>query len=66
MRADAPWRRHADRYPYLRDTLAAWLNAFTPGWRSDTGRRDRGRVAGYFVWLLAESWLLRMSSTATN
>ncbi|WP_329580518.1 hypothetical protein [Streptomyces sp. NBC_01361] len=63
-RADAPWRRGGDRYPYLRDAVAAWLNVPTPGWRTDTGR-DRGRMAGYFVWLLAESFL-RMSSTATN
>ncbi|MFD3481022.1 hypothetical protein [Streptomyces sp. NPDC058695] len=63
-RADATWHRHADRYPYLRDAVAAWLNAPTPGWRTDTGRA-RGRMTGYFVWLLAESFL-RMSSTATN
>lgn len=61
-RAGAPWHRGADGYPYLRDAVAAWLNALTPGWRTDTGR---GRMAGYFVWLLAESFL-RMSSTATN
>jgi hypothetical protein len=55
----APRRRP---YLYLRDAVAAWLNAPTLGWRTDTGR---GRMAGYFFWLLAESFL-RMSSTATN
>ncbi|RFC75185.1 hypothetical protein DXZ75_19510 [Streptomyces sp. AcE210] len=63
-RARAPWHRDADRYPCLRDAGAAWLNAPTPGRRTDTGR-GRDRMAGYFVWLLAESFL-RMSSTATN
>ncbi|MER7205272.1 hypothetical protein, partial [Streptomyces sp. NPDC000188] len=58
-RTSAPWHRGADRYPYLRDAVAAWLNALTPGWRTGTGR-DSGRMAGYFVWLLAESFL-RMS-----
>lgn len=43
-----------------RSAACFWLNAPTPGWRTDTGR-----MAGYFVRLLAAS-LLRMSSTATN
>ncbi|MFD7817647.1 hypothetical protein ACFV6E_32715 [Streptomyces sp. NPDC059785] len=43
-----PWHRDADRYPYLRDAVAAWLNAPTPGWRTDTGR-GRDRMAGHFV-----------------
>ncbi|MFF0143303.1 hypothetical protein ACFYRN_43765 [Streptomyces sp. NPDC005227] len=43
-----PWHQDADRYPYLRDAVAAWLNAPTPGWRTDTGR-GRDRMAGHFV-----------------
>ncbi|GCD40369.1 hypothetical protein [Streptomyces paromomycinus] len=46
--AGAPWHRDASRYPYLRDAVAAWLNAPTPGWRTDTGR-GRDRMAGHFV-----------------
>ncbi|WKX74058.1 hypothetical protein [Streptomyces sp. XD-27] len=46
--AGDPWRRDSDRYPYLRDAVAAWLNAPTPGWRTDTGR-GRDRMAGHFV-----------------
>ncbi|WP_156724753.1 hypothetical protein [Streptomyces apocyni] len=42
------WHRDAGRYPYLRDAVAAWLNAPTPGWRTDTGR-GRDRMAGHFV-----------------
>ncbi|MFD5013762.1 hypothetical protein [Streptomyces chartreusis] len=26
-----PWRRDTGRYPYLRDAVAAWLNASPPG-----------------------------------
>ncbi|MGW6356762.1 hypothetical protein ACWFR5_16625 [Streptomyces sp. NPDC055092] len=63
-RASDPWHRAADRYLYLCDAVAAWLNAPTPGWRTDTGS-GRDRMAGYFVWLLAEGFL-RMFSTATN
>ncbi|WP_108999046.1 hypothetical protein [Streptomyces rishiriensis] len=44
----APWHHDADRYPYLRDAVAAWLNAPVPGWRTDTGR-GRDRMAGHFV-----------------
>ncbi|MFI2636576.1 hypothetical protein ACH5A2_40405 [Streptomyces collinus] len=50
--AGDPWHRDADRYPYLRDAVSAWLNAPTPGWRTDTDTdtgRGRGRMAGYFV-----------------
>ncbi|WP_416972241.1 hypothetical protein [Streptomyces sp. 4F14] len=43
-----PWHRDADRYPYLRDAVAAWLSAPIPGWRTDTGR-GRDRMAGHFV-----------------
>ncbi|MFC9680456.1 hypothetical protein [Streptomyces sp. NPDC056948] len=46
--AGDPWHRDTDHYPYLRDAVAAWLNAPTPGWRTDTGR-GRDRMAGHFV-----------------
>ncbi|MGW1543251.1 hypothetical protein ACWCPM_23940 [Streptomyces sp. NPDC002309] len=46
--AGDPWHRETDRYPYLRDAVAAWLNAPVPGWRTDTGR-GRDRMAGHFV-----------------
>ncbi|NEB04240.1 hypothetical protein [Streptomyces sp. SID13726] len=46
--AGDPWHRDAARYPYLRDAVAAWLNAPIPGWRADTGR-GRDRMAGHFV-----------------
>ncbi|MFF3565731.1 hypothetical protein ACFYXS_37460 [Streptomyces sp. NPDC002574] len=43
-----PWHRDAERYPYLKDAVAAWLNAPAEGWRTDTGR-GRDRMAGHFV-----------------
>ena len=46
--AGDPWHRDTGRHPYLRDAVAAWLNAPTPGWRTDTGR-GRDRMAGHFV-----------------
>ncbi|MER5905106.1 hypothetical protein ABT150_34345 [Streptomyces mirabilis] len=46
--AGDPWHRDADRYPYLRDAVTAWLNAPTPGWRTDTGR-GKDRMAGHFA-----------------
>ncbi|MET7938071.1 hypothetical protein [Streptomyces sp. NPDC005322] len=46
--AGDPWHRQAEHYPYLKDAVAAWLNAPTPGWRTDTGR-GRDRMAGHFV-----------------
>ncbi|MEV3898340.1 hypothetical protein [Streptomyces anulatus] len=46
--AGAPWHRQADQHPFLKDAVAAWLNAPTPGWRTDTGR-GRDRMAGHFV-----------------
>ncbi|MDO0917806.1 hypothetical protein QQM39_45605 [Streptomyces sp. DT2A-34] len=46
--AGDPWHRDTGRYPYLRDAVSAWLNAPTPGWRTDTGR-GRDRMAGHFV-----------------
>lgn len=48
LTAGDPWHRQADRYPYLKDAVAAWLNAPTPGWRTDTGR-GHDRMAGHFV-----------------
>ncbi|MEV6758265.1 hypothetical protein [Streptomyces sp. NPDC051214] len=44
----APWHRDAQHHAYLRDAVAAWLNAPTPGWRTDTGR-GKDRMAGHFV-----------------
>ncbi|MFJ9765579.1 hypothetical protein ACIRUY_17360 [Streptomyces erythrochromogenes] len=46
--AGDPWHRDADRHPYLKDAVAAWLNAPAPGWRTDTGR-GKDRLAGHFV-----------------
>ncbi len=46
--AGAPWHRQADQHPFLKDTVAAWLNAPTPGWRTDTGR-GKDKMAGHFV-----------------
>ncbi|MFE2159932.1 hypothetical protein ACFW9M_19215 [Streptomyces lydicus] len=46
--AGDPWHHDAGRYPFLRDAVAAWLNAPIPGWRTDTGR-GKDRMAGHFV-----------------
>ncbi|WP_406466232.1 hypothetical protein OHB07_38250 [Streptomyces sp. NBC_00111] len=46
--AGAPWHRQADQYSFLKDAVGAWLNAPTPGWRTDTGR-GKDRMAGHFV-----------------
>ncbi|MEU0683533.1 hypothetical protein [Streptomyces albogriseolus] len=46
--AGDPWHRDADRHPYLRDAVAAWLNAPASGWRTDTDT-GRGRMAGHFI-----------------
>ncbi|MDI7790241.1 hypothetical protein QME91_26670, partial [Streptomyces cavourensis] len=46
--AGAPWHRQADQYSFLKDAVAAWLNAPTPGWRTDTGR-GKDKMAGHFV-----------------
>jgi hypothetical protein len=43
-----PWHFHAEQYPFLKDAVAAWLNAPVPGWRTDTGR-GKDRMAGHFV-----------------
>ncbi|MFF7205337.1 hypothetical protein [Streptomyces sp. NPDC008141] len=46
--AGDPWHLQADQHPFLRDAVAAWLNAPIPGWRTDTGR-GKDRMAGHFV-----------------
>ncbi|MER8073184.1 hypothetical protein ABTZ59_33505, partial [Streptomyces sp. NPDC094034] len=46
--AGDPWHRDAERHPYLRDAVAAWLNAPASSWRTDTGR-GKDRMAGHFV-----------------
>ncbi|MGW2020507.1 hypothetical protein [Streptomyces sp. NPDC001927] len=46
--AGDPWHHQADQHPFLKDAVAAWLNAPTPGWRTDTGR-GKDRMAGHFV-----------------
>lgn len=46
--AGDPWHAQADSHPFLKDAVAAWLNAPIPGWRTDTGR-GKDRMAGHFV-----------------
>jgi hypothetical protein len=46
--AGDPWHRDADRYPFLRDAVAAWLNAPVPGWTVESSR-GRDRMAGHLV-----------------
>lgn len=47
--AGAPWHRDADRYPYLRDAVGAWLEAPMPdGWRVES-RRGKDALAGHFL-----------------
>lgn len=46
--AGDPWHTDAERHPYLKDAVAAWLNAPVPGWTTDTGR-GKDRMAGHFV-----------------
>ncbi|MFI1018141.1 Mucin-19 [Streptomyces sp. NPDC020965] len=44
-----PWHRDADRYPYLKDAVTAWLDAPLPeGWQVDTGS-GKDTLAGHFV-----------------
>ncbi|THA28241.1 Mucin-19 [Streptomyces sp. RKND-216] len=44
-----PWHRDAERYPFLRDAVAAWLNAPLPeGWTVES-TRGRDRLAGHLV-----------------
>ncbi|MEV7887476.1 Mucin-19 [Streptomyces sp. NPDC002817] len=45
----APWHRDADRHPYLRDAVGAWLEAPMPdGWRVES-RRGKDALAGHFL-----------------
>ena len=46
--AGDPWHRDADRYPYLRDAVAAWLHAPVPGWSVESSR-GKDRMAGHLV-----------------
>jgi hypothetical protein len=47
--AGDPWHRDAERYAYLRDAVAAWLNAPLPdGWRIES-TRGKDRMAGHLV-----------------
>ncbi|WP_330237497.1 hypothetical protein [Streptomyces sp. NBC_00525] len=46
--AGDPWHHQAGRHPFLKDAVAAWLNAPIPGWRTDTGR-GKDKMAGHFV-----------------
>ena len=47
--AGDPWHRDADRYPFLRDAVAAWLNAPLPeGWTVESSR-GKDRLAGHLV-----------------
>ncbi|MFE7581066.1 hypothetical protein ACFU5Y_05795 [Streptomyces gardneri] len=46
--AGEPWHHQADQHPFLKDAVAAWLNAPVAGWRTDTGR-GKDRMAGHFV-----------------
>ncbi|MEU5425857.1 Mucin-19 [Streptomyces olivoreticuli] len=40
--AGDPWHRDAERYRYLKDAVAAWLNDLPQGWQVETGRgKDR-------------------------
>ncbi|MFI1979945.1 hypothetical protein [Streptomyces wedmorensis] len=46
--AGDPWHHQAYQHPFLKDAVAAWLNAPIPGWRTDTGR-GKDKMAGHFV-----------------
>ncbi|MET8768437.1 MULTISPECIES: hypothetical protein [unclassified Streptomyces] len=47
--AGDPWHRDADRHRYLKDAVAAWLDAPLPeGWKVDTGR-GKDDLAGHYV-----------------
>ncbi|MDX3066049.1 Mucin-19, partial [Streptomyces sp. ND04-05B] len=47
--AGAPWHRDADRYPYLKDAVGAWLEAPTPeGWKVESSR-GKDTLAGHFL-----------------
>jgi hypothetical protein len=47
--AGDPWHRDADRFPFLRDAVAAWLNAPIGGGWSTESSRGRDRMAGHLV-----------------
>ncbi|MEU5900240.1 Mucin-19 [Streptomyces venezuelae] len=45
----APWHRDLAQYPYMKDAVAAWLNApLPPGWEKETQRGD-DIMADHFV-----------------
>ncbi|GGX53179.1 Mucin-19 [Streptomyces noursei] len=44
-----PWHRDADRYPYLKDAVRAWLDAPMPGGWKVESQRGHDRLAGHFV-----------------
>jgi hypothetical protein len=44
-----PWHRDADRFPFLRDAVAAWLNAPVDGGWTVESSRGRDRMAGHLV-----------------
>ncbi|MEY9878187.1 septal ring-binding cell division protein DamX [Streptacidiphilus sp. MAP12-33] len=47
--AGDPWHREAERYPYLRDAVAAWLAGPLPeGWTVESSR-GKDRMAGHLV-----------------
>jgi hypothetical protein len=46
--AGDPWHRDAGRYPFLRDAVAAWMNAPVPGWSVESSR-GKDRLAGHLV-----------------
>jgi hypothetical protein len=46
--AGAPWHTDAERYPTLKQAVAAWLNSPSQRWTVDSGR-GRDRLAGHFV-----------------
>ncbi|WP_037599577.1 hypothetical protein [Streptacidiphilus rugosus] len=46
--AGDPWHAGAERYPTLKQAVAAWLNTTSQRWTVDTGR-GRDRMAGHFV-----------------
>ncbi|MFB6881256.1 Mucin-19 [Streptomyces noursei] len=47
--AGDPWHRDADRYPYLKDAVRAWLDAPMPGGWKVESQRGHDRLAGHFV-----------------
>ncbi|MFJ5924299.1 hypothetical protein ACIQF6_17040 [Kitasatospora sp. NPDC092948] len=46
--AGAPWHDGAERYPTLKDAVAAWLNTPSERWTTAVGA-GRDRLAGHFV-----------------